>query len=443
MATALEQIEHIFILMMENRSFDHMLGYLDASNPAVMGIADAQRTGYANLFNATPYAPAPRTDPTVPLDPLHEREDIRRQMRWNPGDKMMTGFVADYATVSPADPYPAGQYYAAAQVPTMDFLAREFCVCDHWFACLPASTQPNRLMAMSGYALRDHTTNQLLDDQDVAYDWLDAQGVSWRVYSEGFPFFALMPKIQRRIFADAWDDLFRGLVALDSDCRSPDTLPKVIFIEPQYTDGAEPDKADDDHPLTPITRGQDLLRRVYAAITGNTQLWNKSILIITYDEHGGFFDHVEPLPLVTPHNHGESYIPFTTTGVRVPAIIVSPFVAAGSSFSQPLDHTSILKMLADKYTPATPYSADVAARTTIHSAQGALTLTTARPGAAPSLPPPPPPLMAAVAPPIPRQGMPVPNAIAFLNAIEELRRLDPQAATHKYPAWKDYFLKGR
>ena len=132
-----------------------------------------------------------------------------------------------------------------------------------------------------------------------------------------------------------------------------------------------------------------------------------------------------------------------TTGVRVPAIIVSPFVAAGSSFSQPLDHTSILKMLADKYTPATPYSADVAARTTIHSAQGALTLTTARPGAAPSLPPPPPPLMAAVAPPIPRQGMPVPNAIAFLNAIEELRRLDPQAATHKYPAWKDYFLKGR
>jgi phospholipase C len=443
MATALEQIEHIFILMMENRSFDHMLGYLDASNSAVVGITDAQRAGYANLFNAAPYAPAPRTDPAVPVDPLHEREDIRRQMRWNPGDKMMTGFVADYATVSPADPYPAGQYYAAAQVPMIDFLAREFCVCDHWFACLPASTQPNRLMAMSGYSLRDHTTNQLLDDQDVAYDWLDAQGVSWRVYSEGFPFFALMPKIQRRIVADVWDNLFRGLVALDSDCRSADTLPKVIFIEPQYTDGAEPDKADDDHPLTPITRGQDLLRRVYAAVTGNPQLWSKSILIVTYDEHGGFFDHVEPLPLVTPHNHGESYLQFTTTGVRVPAIVVSPFVARGSCFSQPLDHTSILKMLADKYTPATPYSDDVAARMPIHSAQESLTLTIPRPGAAPSLPPPPPPLLAAVAPPTPRRGMPSPNSIAFLNAIEELRRLDPQAAAHKYPAWKDYFLKGR
>ena len=92
--------------------------------------------------------------------------------------------------------------------------------------------------------------------------------MSWRVYSEGFPFFALMPKVQQRIVADIWDNLFRGLVALDTDCRSPDTLPKVIFIEPQYTDGAEPDKADDDHPTTPITRGQALIRRVYAAVTG-------------------------------------------------------------------------------------------------------------------------------------------------------------------------------
>ena len=206
-------------------------------------------------------------------------------------------------------------------------------------------------MAASGYTMRDHTISQLFDDQDVVYDWLDAHGVSWRVYSEGFPFFALMPKVQQRIVADVWDNLFRGLVALDTDCRSPDTLPKVIFIEPQFTDGAEPDKADDDHPTTPITRGQDLIRRVYAAVTGNPQLWSKSVLIITYDEHGGFFDHVEPLALVTPQNHGESYTLFTTTGVRVPAIIVSPFVDAGSCFSQPLDHTSILRMLADKYTP--------------------------------------------------------------------------------------------
>jgi phospholipase C len=442
MASALDQIEHIFILMMENRSFDHMLGYLDAANPKIMGIAHAAAAGYANLFNATPYAPAPRIDPAVPVDPLHEREDIRSQMRFNPGDKMMTGFVADYATVSPADPYPVGQYYGAAQVPMTDFLARQFCVCDQWFACLPASTQPNRLMAASGYTLRDHTTSQLFDDQDVVYDWLDAHGVSWRVYSEGFPFFALMPKVQRRIVADVWDNLFRGLVALDTDCRSPDTLPKVIFIEPQFTDGAEPDKADDDHPTTSISRGQDLIRHVYAAVTGNPQLWSKSVLIVTYDEHGGFFDHVEPLQLVTPQNHGESYTPFATTGIRVPAIIVSPFVDAGSCFSQPLDHTSILRMLADKYTPGAAYSPDVAARTPLHSAAEALTLAAPRPGAAPAPPPPSPPVFAASAPALPRR-IPSANAIAYLNAIESMRRLDPQAMAHKYPAWKNYFLKGR
>jgi phospholipase C len=126
MASALDQIEHIFILMMENRSFDHILGYLDAANSKIMGIANAAASGYANLLNGVYYAPALRTDPGVPVDPLHEREDIRSQMRFNPGDSMMTGFVADYATVSPADPYPVGQYYGAAQVPTTDFLAREF-----------------------------------------------------------------------------------------------------------------------------------------------------------------------------------------------------------------------------------------------------------------------------------------------------------------------------
>ena len=442
MASALDQIEHIFILMMENRSFDHMLGYLDAANPKIVGIANAAAAGYANLFNAAPYTPASRTDPALRVDPLHEREDIRNQMRFNPGDKLMTGFVADYATVSATDPYPVGQYYGAAQVPITDFLARQFCVCDHWFACLPASTQPNRLMATSGYTMRDHTISQLFDDQDVVYDWLDARGVSWRVYSEGFPFFALMPKVQQRIVADIWDNHFRGLVALDTDCRSPDTLPKVIFIEPQYTDGAEPDKADDDHPTTPITRGQALIRRVYAAVTGNSQLWSKSVLIITYDEHGGFFDHVEPLALVTPQNHGEKYTLFTTTGVRVPAIVVSPFVDAGTCFSQPLDHTSILRMLADKFTAGTPYSADVAARTPTHSAAEVLTLAAARPGVAPAAPPLPPPVFAAAVPTVARR-MPPPNAIAYLNAIEAMRRLDPEAMAHKYPAWKDYFLKGR
>lgn len=442
MPTALKQVEHFFIVMMENRSFDHMLGYLDLYGHPVKGIADARRANYVNLLNGVPYAPAPRTDPGVPVDPLHEREDIRQQMRFNPADPMMTGFVADYATVSAGDPYPVGQYYESAQVWMMDFLAKNFCVCDHWFACLPASTQPNRLMSMCGYTLRDHTTNHLFDDQeDVAYDWLDAHGVSWRVYSEGFPFFALMPKVLKRVISDIWDTHFRGFNALESDCRSGDGLPQVIFIEPQFTNGAQPDKADDDHPTTPITRGQEFLRRVYSAVISNPQIWSKSALIITYDEHGGFFDHVQPTPLITPQNHGENYALFTTTRVRVPALIVSPFVDAGSCFSQALDHTSILRLLADKYGSGQAYSPDVAARKPIHSVTEALTLATARPGPAPQ-PPAAPPQPATTSVPA-RRAIPAPNSIAALNALEEMRRSDPQAAAHKFPQWSDYFLKGR
>ena len=162
MPTDLKKIEHIFVVMMENRSFDHLLGYLDLAphnRTDIIGIKDAQSKGYGNLQNGTKYTPQPRTDPAVPVDPLHEREPVAQQMRWRPGDPLMTGFVADYATVSPNDAFPVGQYYTADQVPVLNFLAEHFCVCDHWFACLPASTHPNRLMAMSGYAMRDHTLN--------------------------------------------------------------------------------------------------------------------------------------------------------------------------------------------------------------------------------------------------------------------------------------------
>jgi phospholipase C len=440
--TALEQIEHIFILMMENRSFDHMLGYLDLEGHPVMGIADARRAKYANLLNGKRYAPAPRTDPTVPVDPLHERTDIRRQMRFAAGDPMMTGFVADYSTVSPNDPYPVGQFYESAQVWMMDFLAKNFCACDRWFASLPASTQPNRLMSMSGYTLREYSTNNLFEDQEnMAYDWLDAQGVSWRVYSEGFPFFALMPKVLKRVISDVWSTHFRGFDELEHDCRSADGLPQVIFIEPQFTNGAQPEKADDDHPLTPITRGEEFLRRVYTAVRCNQEVWSKSVLIITYDEHGGFFDHVQPVAFVTPQNHGEKYPLFTTAGVRVPALIVSPFVGAGSTFHQPLDHTSILSLLADKYTPGQPYSPDVAARRPFHSVAEVLAESASRPGPAPQPPavPPQPPVSTVPS----NRPIPAPNSIAVFTAMEEMRRLDPQGAAHKFPAWSQYFLKGR
>jgi phospholipase C len=443
-----KKIEHIFIVMMENRSFDHLLGHLDLpphNRTDITGIKDAQSKSYANLHNGTKFAPQARTDPIMPVDPLHEREPIAQQMQWQPGDPLMSGFVEDYANVSPNDPFPVGQYYTASQVPVLSFLAENFCVCDHWYACLPASTQPNRLMAMSGYAMRDHTLNQQLQDQDnLVYDWLDQHGVSWRVYSEGPPFFMLMPKVRNRIIADIWSHHFRGFQMLIHDLRNSDELPQVIFIEPEYTDGPNPEKGDDDHPTTSITRGQKFLLDVYSAISQSdpvaTERWSKSMLIITYDEHGGFFDHVAPRPLLTRQSHGENYKLFTTTGIRVPALVVSQFVEPGRAFNGILDHTSILKLLAERYgKPGEQYSDDVAARTSIQSLSVVLSGDTARPG--------PPPALTVTLDPTPDAAPPAgtmlsPNQLAFRNSLEEMRQIDAKAGAQKYPQLSSYFLRG-
>jgi phospholipase C len=442
MATALEQIEHIFILMMENRSFDHMLGYLDASNPKIMGIANASAAGYANLLpNGTPYPPQTRVDPTVLEDPLHERDAVALQMA--PANQpAMTGFVQNYATVSANDPEPVGQYYTANAVSTMDFLARNFRLCDRWFSCLPTSTQPNRLMAASGYTLRDFTEEGLLTNQNnMVYDWLIAHGVSWRVYSEGFPFFSLMPSIRRKIFSLSWGGCFRGFTSLKPEIQGDADFPQVTFIEPAYTDASHPNVgANDDHPTTSIAAGQEFLRLAYDAVTSNPECWRKSLLIIYYDEHGGFFDHVEPPAFETPQNHGETYDPFKTLGVRVPGLIVSPFVTPGTCFHGTLDHTSVLKLLAEKYSPGRPYSADVDARTLVQSLSVALDLNTARtdlPGVPDA------PVHATRLAQRPSTPFPSPNATAFFNAAAAMRRTNPETAAARFPAWKDYFLRGR
>jgi phospholipase C len=110
MTTDLNLIEHIFVVMMENRSFDHMLGYLDLppSNVDIQGIDHAVKHGYANLYQGKSYVPELRSDPAVPVDPNHEREHVRRQMQWDANDPMMSGFIRDYATVSRTTPSELG-----------------------------------------------------------------------------------------------------------------------------------------------------------------------------------------------------------------------------------------------------------------------------------------------------------------------------------------------
>jgi phospholipase C len=142
---------------------------------------------------------------------------------------------------------------------------------------------------------------------------------------------------------------FRRFTNFINDWKAEQNMPTVILIEPEYTDGPHFDDANDDHPPTGIAKGQAFLAEVYNALTANPARWARTALIVTYDEHGGFYDHVPPLDIPTTLlGHGNTPV-FSTTGVRVPGFIISPLVEPGAIYSPSLDHTSILQLLADKF----------------------------------------------------------------------------------------------
>lgn len=374
---ALADIDTILIVIMENRSFDHMLGYL--SLDSIMGVDGLQpdaawQARYANLYSGKTY-PLHVIAPNAPpcSDPRHDQKSIALQISkapQGPGLSQMGGFVESHATLS--DPIPAGPgevmgYFQNVSVPTLDFFARNYCVCDHWFSSLPLGTQANRLMAMAGESQLLDNAGVFLPEQSLVYDWLTDHAIPWCTYQAGdfLPFFSLMaswlPEITTSLTLNqiaTTGGRFRRYDNFRSDWNGKNPMPNVIFIEPEYTDGPHLNP-NDDHAPTGIAPGQTFLAELYQTLISNPARWAETLLVITYDEHGGFFDHVPPLPISTTING--TTLP--TTGVRVPAFLVSPYVKAGVPFTGNLDHTSLLQLLDDRFVSSREgYSAPVNAR---------------------------------------------------------------------------------
>jgi phospholipase C len=397
---ALADIDTIVIAIMENRSFDHMLGYLSLDETpgrmAVDGLKSdpAWQASFANKHGGKSHkvkrlAPAQRVD-----DPPHGLESIAMQIERppaGPGPAKMGGFVEAYATFAdkkkpaPADLGAVMGYYDAAAVPTFDFLARNFCVCDKWFAALPLGTQANRLMAMAGESRLVNNSGFPLPEHPLVYDWLTKNKIKWCAYQSGgfLPFFTLMAKWIPEITSSlTLSELgakgrFRRLSKLKKDWKSKDAMPSVIFVEPEYGDGPHKNP-NDDHPPTGVAPGQALLLDLYTILSSNPARWAKTLLIVTYDEHGGFFDHVPPIALET--NIAGTVL--KTTGIRVPALLISPHVGAGSVFSEPLDHSSILQLLDDRFAGGKGYSVAVSRRAPALGRISAALLAAPRAGAA-------------------------------------------------------------
>ena len=358
MPNAFDEVDQFVIVMLENRSFDHLLGYLRLQ-PWSQGrqpVATFPSAYSCQTYGSQVRRPFPIGIDSSHPDLPHGRREVWKQLAQRNGAFAMDGFVrAAYAQGENIPTHPACMgYMRPSCIPMTQYLASEFCVCDHWFTPIPTSTHPNRMMAVAGWSPYDTTVGQLTDVSCVL-DFLSKHQVSWRVYARRASMFALITPWT--VEALRGSDRFPAWPRFEEEWNAPVDTPRVWFIEPGYADipwGDYP--PEDDHPPLTCAPGQNFLREVYRIVRGNDQRWKRTLLVILYDEHGGFFDHMPPLPIRTrapqvPHAGGSVWPDFPCTGPRVPAFLVSPWVDAGTTATAPFDHTSLLKTLVEKFAP--------------------------------------------------------------------------------------------
>ena len=367
---ALDQIDHIVVLMMENRSFDHMLGYLRLSGrrPELDGLQAGMANVYRDSSGKFPQYDGssfavhelPATQLTKAQDPPHGGSSVDKQLKGKNG-----GFVQTYMDErgGPSEVHPGDVmgYHTERHLPVYDHLSEKFCICDRWFSSVAGSTLPNRLYAMAGRAAgkRENDSPPIYHLPSFVRHLDDVKGVSWATFvhdltpilwavDNDYPFLHL---IDEHV---AWfDGHFRPPYFGDTFIQraAAGKLPSVSWIDPSFADLRTglmriiSPPSNDDHPPSDITLGQALVLKVYDALASSPN-WKKTLLVITYDEHGGFYDHVPP-PLNPPDDDPKV---FSRYGVRVPALVVSPLVGRRSFSHEVFDHTSIIKTILLRFT---------------------------------------------------------------------------------------------
>jgi len=385
MAGDLSSVEHVVVLMLENRSFDHMLGFLYADHGNITpggqpyeGLAGTESNPDASGKPVTVF----RIEPTTPnayfmpgADPGEGYMATNDQLFGStavPGttgppatgpagqvSPPMQGFVKDFAytlgwqstshgwTILPgttaADIMGC---YAPDTLPVLSALARGYAVCDHWYSSAPTETLPNRAFACAA------TSQGHMDDKTRTFTspsifgLLGQHGLTWGIY--GYD----AEPLSLRTFTDiaGASGGKSGKFADFQAAAAAGTLPNFTFLEPGWSS-----TGNSEHPPYDVALGESLIHDVYETVRGAPG-WTQTLLVITYDEHGGCYDHVPPpWGAVPPDNSaGEFGFDFTRFGVRVPAVLISPRIAAGTVYRVPaggatLDHTSILKTVEQRW----------------------------------------------------------------------------------------------
>jgi phospholipase C len=308
-------IDHVIVLMQENRSFDHYFATLGHGvDPIPASYANPDATG-------TPVMPHPLTSHCLPADPPHQWTAMHAG--WNDG--MMDGFVRSAATATNDGHYAVGTY-DESDLPFYYWLARTFPISDHHFGDSLGGTWSNRAFLYTGSSHGIHSTGEMtIPTARTIFDALDEAGVSWGVYSDGNPRQDLL----------GWTILHTGFARYPAfeAALADGSLPSVVFVDPG--------PGQDEHPPNDVSEGEAWTRRVYEAVR-TSPLWSSTALFVTYDESGGLFDHVPPPSACLP---SPELTEFDRLGIRIPLYVISPFARPGYVRHAPSAHTSILRFI--------------------------------------------------------------------------------------------------
>lgn len=365
--TNLTPIEHVVVLMMENRSLDHMLGFLKQKNPEIDGCLPNEN------HCSNPADPADANSQVYTVDdtaiyqqasPDHSISGTTFQIFGSSTgtEPVMNGFIKSYTDAtgdSTAGPT-IMKCFSPEHVPTLANLTLEYTLIDGYFSSVPGPTMPNRAFAASatsdGMGVNDVETIVRGMPQKTMFRQIEEMGLDYRVYFELAPTVLMFKDLRHK---DA-RPRFHPLKKFYQDVEAGD-LPQLTWLEPSYYNvGSRP--ATDQHPDHDVSLGDQLIKDVYDSIRNST-LWEKTALIITYDEHGGFFDHVIP-PMNVPNPDGKNStddpFDYTRLGVRVPMVIVSPWVEKGKVVHAApegqgqYEHSSIISTVVHKLFKSAP-----------------------------------------------------------------------------------------
>ncbi len=412
-AGGLDKFEHVVVLMMENRSFDNLLGYLytpqnpppnnqpfegvayhDLSNPippyadsSFMGSVPVHKDSVMNNPTPDPGEEYPHINTslfgTVLPDTNRFVDACDMVSPWNlpstlPTTYPMSGFLTDYinnfkATQGRMPTYSEYKIimscFPPEVVPVISTLAKGFAVCDHWHCAVPSQTFCNRSFLNSAQS-NGFVTNSCPDGytkwqnntSETIFQRLQSRGYNWKLYFDHLDVFPMSLLIHFNALRQYAHDHICSMDAFFDDCAAG-RLPEYTFIEPRmmffHNDEHPPAPLIGNYSITTfpssVTPGEKLIHKVYNAIknshssVGNN--WQNTLFIITFDEAGGTYDHVQPPPAVPPgpNPNPEMGFGFNRLGIRVPAILVSAYINSGTVINDELTHTSVIKTMSDKW----------------------------------------------------------------------------------------------